>query len=220
MKKSKLNIIEIFKEKLIIRLKKNLEKKSYYLFFLLISSFTNFSCTNFPLPDPSKKDTLLLIPVSITIIHNSKDKFGITFEREYDKKQKKLTFSQSKYQSKEFILVEDMEPGTYYVQSLSFFTRSGKESVITNYHDGSNGSERKKNKGKAEFRKKPRVRFELKDNHVNIPKFKIEFWEEKKEGRCCQIYLYLINNFDDLSRNQLIDELNKLENFKKWELTL
>ena len=56
MKKSKLNIIEIFKEKLIIRLIKILKIKSYYIFFiLLISSFTNFSCTNFPLPDPSKK---------------------------------------------------------------------------------------------------------------------------------------------------------------------
>ena len=68
-----------------------------------------------------------------------------------------------------------------FVQSLSFFTRRGKESVITNYHNDSNRSERKKNKGKAEFRKIPKVKFELKDNHVNIPKFKIEFWKEKKK---------------------------------------
>ena len=104
MKKSKLNLIEKFKENLIMRLIKILQIKSYYIFFLLISSFTNFSCTNFPLPDPSKKDTLLLIPVSITLVHNSKDKFGITFEREYDKKQKKLTFSQSYYQTQRIYL--------------------------------------------------------------------------------------------------------------------
>ena len=178
--------------------------------------FSVFSCTKFPLPDPSKKDTLLIIPVSIMTIHNTKDKFGVTFVRENDEKQLKLTYSQSYYQNKDYILIEDIEPGTYYVQSLSFFTRSGKETEKKNYHDDSKGFERRNNRGNFEFSKNP-IRFELKDNHVTIPKFKIEFWEEKKNGRCCSVYLYLINNIDDLSRNLLIDELKKLENFNKWK---
>jgi len=32
--------------------------------------------------------------------------------------------------------------------------------------------------------------------------------------------LYLINNIDDLSRNQLIDKLKDSESFNKWKLFL
>ena len=63
------------------------------IFFLKVTIifvflFTTFSCTKFPLPDPAKKDTLQIIPVSITLVHNSKDRFGLTLERENDEKEK------------------------------------------------------------------------------------------------------------------------------------
>jgi len=185
------------------------------IIFVFLS--TIFSCTKFPLPDPTKKDTLLIIPVSITLVHNSKDRFGLTLVRENDEKKLKFTFSQSNYKHLDYILIENIEPGTYYFHSLSFFTRSGRETEKKNYHDGLKGFDRRDNRGNFEFSKNP-IRLELKDNQVTIPKFKIEFWEEKKNGRCCSVYLYLINNIDDLFRNQLIDKLNDSENFNKWKL--
>ena len=200
---SKIYINEILKRK------RNLEK---------VNDLKDFEIKYFPLPDPSKQDTLLIIPVSITSIFKMKyfDKFGVTFVRDNDEKQLKFTYSLSHYQNKDYILIENIEPGKYYIQSVSFISGYGKVNEKKNYHDGSKGFERRYNRGNLKFSKNP-IRFELKDNHVTIPKFKIEFWEEKKNGRCCSVYLYLINNIDDLSRNLLIDELKKLENFNKWK---
>ena len=189
-----------------------------FLFFVL-------SCTKFPLPDPAKKDTLLIIPVSITSIFkmNHFDKFGLTFVRDnYDNKLK-FIYSLSHYQNKDYILIENIEPGTYYVHSVSFISGFGEESEYSNeyqtYHDVQKGFERRNNHGNFQFSKK-RIRFELTDNHVTIPKFKIEFWNEKRNGMCCSVYLYLINNIDDLSRNQLIDKLKDSESFNKWKIFL
>lgn len=196
--------------------------------------------TLIPAPDPDKKQTLLIIPVSFECYPkhlDNTDRFGINFERENDKKQQKFTFGVRSYFLQDFIVIDDMETGLYFINSYYFYTHDGvREHEFSEYFESAETGDGKI-KPREEIRKRhasswflenlktrnlkfknQKLKLEMKDKHVNTLNYKIVLWEYLgKSGGCCDFQFYL-KNTNDSSRNDLIAKLKKIENFEKWEL--